>query len=225
VKRNPNKHSRSGDDRAADATLPGRSEAVTIIGPRGERIPGRVIESSSEGVDVALMFRSTRPLREDQLGKLALEFTLPRGRIRLQGDVSLEGHDLLHIGQLRPVEVRQEREYVRVPSSRPVTIGSARGPGSKVLTYSVDLSGGGILLAGPSTLEVGERVPFELAAAKGEPPISGVGVVVRVDSASRRAIRFEQISDADRRRLVHFIFECMRLERRRKLQRGGRDGS
>jgi len=225
MKRNSSKHGRSGGESAADVTLPGRSEAVTIIGPRGERIPGRVIESSSEGVDVALMLRSTRPLRDAQLKQLALEFTLPRGRVRLQGDVSLEGHDLLHIGQLRPVEVRQEREYVRVPFSRPVTIGVSHGPSSKVLTYSVDLSGGGILLAGPSTLEVGERVPFELATAKGEPPISGVGVVVRVDSSSRRAIRFEQISDADRRRLVHFIFECMRLERSRKLRRGGGNDS
>ena len=213
------------DESAANVTLPGRSEAVTIIDPGGERIPGRVVESSSEGLDVALMFRSAQPLREDQLGQLALEFTLPRGRVRLRGDVSLEAGDLLHIAHLRPVEVRQEREYVRVPSSRPVTIGIAHGPSSKMMTYSVDLSGGGILLAGPSTLEVGERVPFELAVAKGEPPVCGVGVVVRVDSASRRAIRFEQISDLDRRRLVHFIFECMRIERKRKLQRGDGSGS
>jgi hypothetical protein len=215
---------RSHGQTKAEVTLPAPSEPVTIVGPHGERIPGRVTESNGDGVDVALMFRPARPLRKDQLKRLALEFTLPRGRVRLQGDVQLEGRDLLHFGDLKPVEVRQEREYVRVPSSRPVTISIDHGP-SKVLTYSVDLSGGGILLAGPSTLQIGERVPFELTIAKGQAPISGVGVVVRADSESRRAIRFERISDVDRRRLVRFIFECMRLERRRELQRGDRGGS
>jgi len=205
-------------------TLPSPSDAVTIVGPRGERIPARVVDSDGDSVDVALMFRPARPLRQDLLKQLTMEFTLPRGRVRLQGDVQLEDRDLLHFADLRPVELRQEREYVRVPSSRPVTISIDHGPG-KVLTYSVDLSGGGILLAGPSTLQIGERIPFELTTDKGEAPIRGVGVVVRVDSESRRAIRFERISEVDRRRLVRFIFECMRVERQRQLLRGGPGGS
>ena len=48
-------------------------------------------------------------------------------------------------------------------------------------SYSVDLSGGGMLLAGPSTLKIGERVDFRLTTAPGSAPILGSGTVVRTD--------------------------------------------
>ena len=55
-------------------------------------------------------------------------------------------------------------------------------------------------------------------------PISGTGKVVRVDAQGHRAVEFESISDLDRRRLVRFIFECQRAERRRGLDREGSGG-
>jgi len=42
--------------------------------------------------------------------------------------------------------------------------------------------------------------------------------VVRIDPQGRRAVEFDSISDLDRRRLVRFIFECQRSERRRGLE-------
>ncbi len=208
----------------AGVALPGRSENVMIVNSRGERIPARVAESDGDCVLVAPVARDAQPVAPGQAEHLVLEFTIPRGRIRLEGDAQMEGRDLLRFDDLRPTEVVQEREYVRVASSRPVTIHSTNGAGD-VQTYSVDLSGGGILLAGPSTLKVGERIPFELSTEPGRPPISGIGVVVRADTRSRKAIQFDQISEGDRRRLVRFIFECQRTERQRGLQRSDQNGS
>jgi c-di-GMP-binding flagellar brake protein YcgR len=90
----------------------------------------------------------------------------------------------------------------------------------EVPSFTVDVSGGGLLLAGPDTLEVGEEVEFRLAIASGETPINGRGRVVRSDLRGRRAITFSSISELDRRRLIRFIFECQRLERQRGLQGG-----
>lgn len=210
------------DDRDTPA-LPARASVVTLVRPSGERVQARIAERGEDSLLVALMFRTEVPLRNSELQEIVLEFTDRRGRVRLQGAVSQEERDLLRFRGLRPMEVVQEREYVRVPIARPVTItaGSSR---SSMNTYSVDVSGGGMLLAGPATLKVGERVEFRIATAKGGAPISGSASVVRIDNQGRRAICFDEISEGDHRRLVKFVFECQRAERRRGLEQGGHGG-
>jgi PilZ domain len=201
-----------------ELTLPQRSDTVTVVRADGERIQARIAESTAEQLLVALMFRVERPLDDGHLDQLALELTTPRGRIRLGGTVILEGRELLRFRDLHSMEVIQDREYVRTQVSRPVQI-TAAGSQSSIRTYSVDLSGGGMLLAGPATLKIGEQLQFRLSTVKGGAPITGTGTVVRTDSQGHRAIRFDGIGEGDRRRLVRFIFDCQRAERRRGLER------
>jgi hypothetical protein len=203
--------------------LPERSDPVTIVRPSGERVQARVAALDGDGLLVALMFRAEVPFTPGSLDALVLEFTSARGRVRLQGTVTLEDRELLRFRALHSVELIQQREYVRIQSTRPVLVLTG-GQGGTVQTYSVDLSGGGMLLAGPSTLKVGEQVEFRLTTAKGSPPIAGVGTVVRTDLQGRRAICFDEIAEGEHRRLVRFIFDCQRAERRRGLESGGGRG-
>jgi c-di-GMP-binding flagellar brake protein YcgR len=119
--------------------------------------------------------------------------------------------------------VSQRREFVRLKGNRPVLVyvGEDR---REVQSYAVDLAGGGLLLAGPDVLEIGEDVEFRLTLAPGSPPIVGVGTVVRSDVKGRRAISFSQMSELDRRRVVRFIFASERAERRRMLEANESDG-
>jgi hypothetical protein len=211
------KRSRAQD--RAEIALPERSDPVTVVRPSGERIQARVAERDGDGLLVALMFRAERPLDDGPLDELALEFTNRRGRIRARGVVTLEDSELLRFRELHSIEQIQQREYVRVQSTRPVLVVTGGSEGT-VQTYSVDLSGGGILLAGPSTLKIGEQVQFRLTTTKGSPPITGVGTVVRTDTRGRRAICFDEIAAGEHRRLVRFIFDCQRAERRRGLEGG-----
>ncbi|HWX45237.1 MAG TPA: PilZ domain-containing protein [Solirubrobacteraceae bacterium] len=203
--------------------LPERSDAVILVRPSGERVQARVAERHGEDLLVALMFRTERPLDDGHLNELLLEFTTPRGRIRLEGEVTLEDRELVRFHEVRSLEQIQEREYVRVQATRPVQISTPSSQGT-IQTFSVDISGGGILLAGPSTLKIGEQIEFRLSTAQGAAPITGVGTVVRTDSQGRRAICFDEIGEGEHRRLVRFIFECQRAERRRGLEGGGRRG-
>ena len=107
---------------------------------------------------------------------------------------------------------------MRIRSARPVLVYAARD-GMRVQSFTVDVSGGGLLLAGPDTLVIGDEVTFQLTLTPGVTPVSGQGRVVRIDPQGRRAVEFDSISDLDRRRLVRFIFECQRTERRRGLER------
>ncbi len=199
--------------------LPERFDAVTIVRPSGERVQAQVVEREPDGLLVALLFRAETPLDADPLQELTLEFTSPHGRVRAQGTVTLVERELLRFSALHSIETIQQREYVRVLSTRPVLVLTSSSQGT-VQSYTVDLSGGGLLLAGPDTLRVGEQVRFRLTLAKGAPQIEGVGTVVRTDLQGHRALCFDEIAAGDHRRLVRFIFDCQRAERRRGLEQG-----
>jgi len=206
--------------------LPERSESVTLVPKRSERIAARVLEREPDALVVAIMV-PVAPLRNDQLDGLVLEFVAPRGRVRLTGTVTLadpSDPDVLRIEHPRSIEVLQEREYVRIMSARPAVVYG--GPNEiPIQSYTVDVSGGGFLLAGPDSLKIGDEVEFQLTLTPGVLLIGGKGKVVRVDAQSRRAVAFTSISELDRRRLIRFIFECQRDERHRGLETDGRYGS
>jgi PilZ domain len=213
-------------DSSKPIALPGQGDALTLALTSGEKLPARVLE---RGVNTLLLAITVAagPLSDAQLEGLVIEFTAPHGRVRLQGPVRLENPaepDVLRMDAPRSVEVLQEREYVRINAARPVLVYAGRDM-PEIQSYTVDLSGGGFLLAGPDTLQVGDEVSFQLSLTADAQPIGGSAKVVRVDRQGRRAVAFHRISDLDRRRLVRFIFECQRAELRRGLHRDELDGS
>ena len=67
-----------------------------------------------------------------------------------------------------------------------------------------------MLLSGADRLELDSVVRFSLSLGAGAPDIEGHARVVRADEEGRRALVFEQISEDDRQRLIHFVFERQR---------------
>ena len=204
--------------------LPEPGESVVLVAGSA-RLPARVIERGPDLLAVAITVPS-RPLENAQLAQLSLEYAGPRGRARLAGSIATQDPadpDVVRLAAPRSLEVLQQREYVRIRSARPLLVFSARDHG-QVQSFTVDVSGGGLLLAGPDTLAVGEELSFRLTLTPGVSPVTGAGRVVRVDKQGRRAVEFTEISDLDRRRLVRFIFECQRAELRRGLDGDGGRG-
>jgi hypothetical protein len=209
---------------AVPVELPGVHEPVMLAVGAG-RIPARVIECEADALVLAITVPA-RPLEPAQLASLCVEYAGPRGRIRLGGSVVRQDPDdpeVVRVQSPRSIEVLQEREYVRIRAARPVLVFRAGG-GEQVQSFTVDVSGGGLLLAGPDTLRPGEELTFTLSLTPGVAPVTGSGRVVRVDAQGRRAVEFTSISDLDRRRLVRFIFECQRTELRRGLSGEGDRG-
>ncbi|HXN38305.1 MAG TPA: PilZ domain-containing protein [Solirubrobacteraceae bacterium] len=210
---------RGKPDASKPVALPGHGDLLTLAMTSGERLPARVLERGVNTLLLAITV-ATGPLSAGELEGLVVEFTAHHGRVRLQGAVKLENPaepDVLRMDSPRSIEVLQEREYVRINAARPVLV-YAGSDLLEIQSYTVDLSGGGFLLAGPHTLEIGEEVSFQLSLNHDVLPIAGKARVVRVDRQGRRAAVFHEISDLDRRRLVRFIFECQRTERHRGLR-------
>ncbi len=198
--------------------LPERSQTVTLVPAGGRGLPARVLERSADTLLVAIIV-PTQPLTQRQLDGIVLEFLGAQGRVRLSGSASVENPsepDVLRIDRPRSIEVLQEREYVRIKVARPALVYSARG-GMPIQSYTVDISGGGFLLAGSDVLSKGDEVEFQLTLVPGTLVIGGKGRVVRLDPQGHRAVAFESISEVDRRRLIRFIFDCQRAERHRGL--------
>ncbi len=206
--------------------LPAAGDNVILSTNAGGRIPARVTACEQGSLTVAIMVPS-KPLSDSQLAALVLDYSDVRGRVRLHGSavvVDPEEPDLLRIDQPRSIEILQQREFVRVQTARPVAISVPEEP-LRIDTFTVDISGSGFLLAGPESLKVGYELGFRLSLGEDVLPVAGKGMVVRIDRRGRPAVGIEELSDLERRRLVRFIFDCQRVERRRGLETDGRHGS
>ncbi len=207
----------------ADFQMPRPQEPATLVMADGERLPGRIAGSEGHDLLVLAMVRLDPALGGEHLQRIVLELSGGKGVVRLGGNVSLEDGELLRFADLHSLDVIQRREYVRVKAARPVQI-TLEGSSAAIESHSVDLSGGGMLLGGLDHVRVGERIGFRLCTETDGAQIIGTGTVVRSDPGGRRAVAFDSISDGDRRRLIKFLFECQREERRKGLRPEGSDG-
>jgi hypothetical protein len=177
---------------------PGRDIAVEVAWQSGAELTLAVLAGAA---------RMSFPAVEE----LVLECGSARGMTRLSGEASMRDNGQLHFEVHDVIEVEQRRRFVRVRVSRPVRL-ARTADGSVSHTFSLDLSGGGVLLAGPD-LKPGEHVSFHLRLEAGTEPIEGYARVVRAVGSGHPAITFDSIKPADRERLIHFIFDCERRAR------------
>lgn len=183
----------------------------------GSRIPVRVFERGGDFLMLVLMLDDGEALAHDAPGPLELEYVSARGVVHFRGQAVLQERDLVRFEVSTAPEVTQRREFVRIPSLQDVILAGEAG-GKKIDTKAIDLSGGGMLLSGAERLELDSVVRFRIDLGGGAGEIEGHARVVRSDQEGRRALVFEEISQTDRQRLIHFVFECQR----QTLAKGGR---
>lgn len=177
---------------------PGRDIAVEVMWQSGAELTLAVL---------AVGASFTFPAVEE----LVLECSSARGMTRLGGEASADGERLRFLVH-DVIEVEQRRRFVRVRVSRPVRL-AREADGAVSHTFALDLSGGGLLLAGPDRLQPGEHVGFRMRLEAGGQPIEGFARVVRLGGDGHPALTFDSIKPADRERLIHFIFDRERRAR------------
>ncbi len=178
---------------------PGRDIAVEVVWQSGVELTLSVL---------AMGASFSFPAVEE----LVLECSSARGMTRLAGETSQAEGTRLRFVVHDVIEVEQRRRFVRVRISRPVRL-AREADGAVSHTFALDLSGGGLLLAGPDQLRPGEHVSFRMRLESGGQPIEGYARVVRLAGSGHPALTFDSIKPADRERLIHFIFDCERRAR------------
>jgi hypothetical protein len=182
-----------------------------LICATGARLPGRVIERRANSLTVAIVV-PVGALGPRELDGMAVEYANPCGRVRFAGVMRTSaGPDCVRVQIDAPelVSVVQQRAYFRAEVERPVELETPEG---RLNTYTVDLGGGGMLLAEHGALVKDEVVDFVLHAVAGA-PILGRARTVRVDAEGRPALEFVTISIPDRWRLVRFTMDLQRSGR------------
>jgi len=91
------------------------------------------------------------------------------------------------------------RRLARAPLARPVVVRRSLG---EQRTFALDVSSGGVLLAGPADLEVGEVLDVQVDLGE---PVGGRARVVRETPDGCKGIAFEALADDDRARLERYV--------------------
>lgn len=152
----------------------------------------------------------TPPLRPPAKGQPAeIEVTVEGGILTLAARVvDGDGRSAVRVApdSSKAVADVQRRDFVRVDASVPVVVhdGGPDGPGHEA--RAVNVSGGGLLLAGIGHLHAGDFAWVALDLEDGTPPIEALVTVVREDPTGARAVRIASISARDEQRIVRFSF-------------------
>lgn len=109
---------------------------------------------------------------------------------------------LPHAAAGRTSPSAERRTMGRAPVVRPVVVRRAGGGADEQRTFALDLGAGGVLLAGPPDLALGEVL--ELLVDLGE-PVAGRARVVRETPDGRKALAFEALEADDRARLERYV--------------------
>lgn len=190
---------------------------VIVYLPELGHVPAFVEESSDNRLTVVLSTKPDRPLRAK---KVTVEYTSRRGVHRLTGNLHRTA-DSSEVLRLEPgeSELIQRRDFVRVDAAMTVTIVVADPSTRELRTTSLNISGGGLLVADPHGIEPGAPLDLELTVGEGEPPVRAHGRIVRQTEKGDKGIQIDGIAEPDRDRLVRFV-----MERERQARRMTRDG-
>jgi hypothetical protein len=192
-------------------SLPGEGQG-TLRTADGEELAVRTFKRGKDVVLVVLVEADTHT-EDDRVPSAELEYTSVRGVVRLHGEAIFEDASLIRFEARGDADVSQRRSFVRVIAPQTVLL-ETEDAGER-LAHTVDMSGGGMLLAGAEELQPDQRVRFAIALGQTGEPIEGLARVVRIRDDGKRALVFEAIDEEDRQRLIRFVFKCMRAARAR----------
>jgi hypothetical protein len=154
-------------------------------------------------------------------GPAAVVFPTPRGLHRVDATVVAAARGgVLELLALTAAQVAQRREHVRVSAPLHATVQPADAAHPPLHTFTVDLSGAGVLLAGAGPVERGDLVSVTVRVPGGDAPVAAPSSrVVRRGATGHVAVAFGGLERADRERVVRYVFERQREERRAARQR------
>lgn len=168
------------------------------------------IEQLGDGHAILGLFKEP-PVPLSSIGPIegTIEATSARGLARLVGTLRQHGSeiDACRLDFDQGPEIVQRRQFVRIDTTTTVTL--TRADGSKHKTFTLNLSGSGLLLGGPADLPLEEAVVMDIDVPQ-EGPIHARGRVVRETKEGHKGVRLELIEEGDRERLIHFVFERQR---------------
>jgi hypothetical protein len=194
---------------------PGVGQAVQVITRNGAAIGARVKDKSAGGFLLRLSGGDGGdPLELLEDKAVSLEFTNLRGVCRILGQAApAAGESVLRVEPTGTIELIQRRDYVRVEAFVPVTYLPDGPDGWTATAHTLDVSGGGFQITDAEGLRLRDIRRFTLELGEGEEPVAAVSEAVREVDEQTFGLRFVEIAEIERQRLVRWVFARERLAR------------
>lgn len=176
---------------------------IDLVVAGGWRLPVRVPAATQPG-DIVL-----RPLGGEAVMPggvascaAALEWRSARGLVRRDGMLVVRAGRLV-LAEATEAVIMQRRNFARVRCAVRVAV-MTEEKGEELITRTVDLSVGGMLVEHAALLDLEERVRFSiLLPDHGE--LQGEGEIVRATPFGHRAVQFDPMPRADEQRLARYV--------------------
>ncbi len=192
---------------------PGRGRHAKVTLPEIGTFPA-VVDMTPGRATAMLLARPLRPLDGKVGAEVGIDITTKRGLLHIDAQlVEVPSGEVLELGLTGGEQLIQRRSFARVDALIEVVVTPA-ATGEEIPAAIVNISACGAVVSRLSAMEPGEEVRLSLQLAPYEPPLQIVGRVVREHDNEFRAVQFEQIQEADRERIIRFVFDRQRLERR-----------
>jgi hypothetical protein len=194
--------------------LPEKGQNVFVIAPSGATIYARVREGGDGSTVLAFGAEQNDRVSVLANNEVAIQYTNRRGICRIAGVAHPESDPwALRVDHTGKVQLIQRREFVRVDAMVPVSYKPMGPQGWTVDTSTVNVSGGGFMISGREGLREGESCEFLVHLDGEEGGVLQVsGTVVR-ETAAGLGIRFDEIDEAERDRVIRWVFARERLAR------------
>lgn len=193
------------EDPPKDATEPCHGAPIDLVIAGGWRLSVRTSSDDPSAGDVRLVpvgGPAVIPGEGDTIAA-TLEWRSPRGLVRRQGVLRADPRGFV-LADAHEAVVMQRRNFARVRCAVRVNVHGA-APEADLITRTVDLSVGGMLIEQAAMLSIGERVAFTLSLPD-DASVHGEGSIVRATQFGHRAIQFDTFPRVDEQRVARFVF-------------------
>jgi hypothetical protein len=189
-------------------------EAVHVITPGGATIGARVKDAGTGSFLLRIEDADSDPRELLADATVSLEFTNLRGVCRIPGTAQAEADaGALRVDTTGDAELIQRRDYYRVEAFVPVTYQPYGPDGATVTANTLDVSGGGFRISGAEGLRLWDMLRFTLELSEGEDPVQAIAQAVREADEDAFGMRFVEIVERERQRLVRWVFARERAAR------------
>jgi hypothetical protein len=189
-----------------------RGQHATVTLPEIGSFPA-VVELDDEHATAMLLVRPLQSLTGTVGSDVQIDIATKRGLLHVDAQVvEASAGEVLELG-LTSSELVQRRSFVRVDAFLEVVV-TPSTTGQPLPAAVVNISASGAVVSRLSGMAVGDDARLDLRLAPYDPPLRIDARVVRKFDEQFRAVHFELIQESDRERIVRFVMDRQRLERR-----------
>ncbi len=190
-----------------------RGTHATVVLPELGSFPA-VVDMDDAHATAMLLVRPLQPLNAAIGSAVQIDIVTKRGLLHVGAQVvQASDAEVLELGLTGSTQLVQRRAFARVDAFLEAIVTRPSG-GPPIPAAVVNISASGAVISRLAPLKAGDAARLELRLAPHDPPLEILARVVREFDHEFRALHFEEILEADRERIVRFVFDRQRLERR-----------